>query len=345
MTFSVFQALRNQPIGKHPLALGLAVLVLISFSLGGCRSDKVTVDAKDPNSPQFTYRKDELALLQMSADDIQELERKKRYGTIYDDYASDSFKKGVGRRQFMIMANCVESFLGDLEEYDRNDVGFRREFLKDKGGSKGKLETAYIDVLNRKVQRALGSIEEQLVFVPNGLSFQLNGLYWIAKDKSFLRCMAQSGQLDVQTAPRPELFPDGSEMSTESDSSKKEPDSEEGTQNADERSRKPDGETGSESSEKPESGKPEVSPQVPVPAEGANSLESKPVQQMKPAEIRKEPLKARPAGAGAVVDQRPLTQKAKNEQKEREEAEKRRIELETQDQGTVPLPTAPGSDD
>ncbi|WP_373533276.1 hypothetical protein [Vampirovibrio sp.] len=339
MTFSVFQAVTNQSKGKWAFLLGLSFALI---TLGGCRSDQVSVDPKDPNGPQFTYRKDELALLQMSADDIQELERNKRYGTIYDDYASESFKKGVGRRQFMIMSNCVESFLGDLQEYDRNDIGFRREFLKTNTQGKPKADNPYMDVLNRKVQRALGSIEEQLVFVPNGLSFQLNGLYWIAKDKSFLQCMAQSGELDRATAPAgEEPLAEKSETPSASEATQPKTTTAAGTET--ETTRQPS-QTGGEqpliNTESPTSA-------APVPTDGASSLEAKPVQKMKPAEIDKAPLKARPAGAGAVVDQRPVSAKAKEAQRAKEENEKRRIELEApgENQVTVPLPTAPGSDD
>ncbi len=339
MTFSVFQAVRNQSIEKQAILLGLSLLLI---TLCGCRSDKVLVDPKDPNSPQFTYRKDELALLQMSADDIQELERNKRYGTIYDDYTSESFKKGVRRRQFMIMSNCVESFLGDLEEYDRNDIGFRREFLKTPKNAKNNADPKYIDVLNRKVQRSLGSIEEQLVFVPNGLSFQLNGLYWIAKDKSFLRCMAQSAQLDSETAPPSDPFP--VVINNEAPAQQTEATQPPSTESS--KTKKNESES-SQAPQTPSASTPEVDTGAPVPISGFSSLEAKSVQKMKPAEIKQAPLKARPAGAGAVVDQRPVSAKAKEAQKAQEEAQKRRAELENNsaNQVTVPLPTTPGSDD
>jgi hypothetical protein len=345
MTFSIVQAVRNQSIKKQSLLLVLSLLLLTLFA---CRSDKVSVDPKDPNAPQFTYRKDELALLQMIADDIQELERNKRYGTIYDDYASERFKKGVGRRQFMIMSNCVESFLGDLQEYDRNDIGFRREFLKASPGAKNNSEQKYIDVLNRKVQRALGSMEEQLVFVPNGLSFQLNGLYWIAKDKSFLQCMAQSAQLDSKTAPAGDPLPVvKSEAPTQQEQEQQQqPETTQPPSTKIPETRKSE----TQSSQAPKTQSPskiEVNTGAPVPIGGSSILEAQSVQKMKPAEIKQGALKGRPAGAGALVDQRPVSARAKEAQKAQEAAEKRRVELENngENQVTVPLPTTPGSDD
>ena len=327
MKFSV-----RQLLSKGTAAL---LLLLLLGGASGCRSDRVSVDKKDPNAPQHEYRKDELALLQMVADDIQELERKKQYGTIYDDYASEAFRKGIGRRQFMIMANCVESFLGDLEEYDRNDIGFNRQFSKgkDKSGS------PYVDVLNRKVQRALGSIEEQLVFSPNGLGFKLNGLYWIAKDKAFIACMRQSGPMDAATAPKP----------PEADQEK--PTAETSSQAAS-TERKVESSTGTALSP-PATDRPSVAAPVsstasdnhpPTPTAGLNSLEPQPVQTMKPAEVRKEQIKARPAGAGAVVDQRPVPKKTKEQIQAEEDAVKRRIEP-AEPTETVPLPTTGGSDD
>lgn len=327
---------------KRPTCLSLsksAVILALLFvlaSVSGCRSDRIAVDKKDPNSPQYAYRKDELALLQMVADDIQELERKKQYGTIYDDYASDAFRSGIGRRQFMIMANCVESFLGDLEEYDRNDIGFNRQFDKNKKPP----EKHFVDVLNRKVQRALGSIEEQLAFVPHGLGFKLNGLYWIAKDKAFIACMRESGPLDAATAPKTEPKTDTSTTSPATPAT---------ASTANESQATPGNVTGSETSS-PSPGSEqaashtEAGNQPPTPAGELNKVEPKPVQTMKPAEVRKEQIKARPAGAGALVDQRPTPRKTKEQIQAEEEAAKRRIEP-TEPTEMVPLPTTGGSDD
>ncbi len=304
------------------------LMALLVLGLSGCRNDRVDVNKKDPDSPQYAYRKDELALLQMSADDIQELERKKQYGTIYDDYASEAFKQGVGRRRFMIMSNCVESFLGDVEEYDRNDIGFRRDYLKDK---RNKPTQNYVDVLNRKVQRTLGSIEEQMVFVPNGLSFKLNGLYWIAKDKHFLQCIGQSESLDQQTAPKPEVPAAGTEPSTEVPATNASGET------------KPATETGAQPGSVSEPIPSGASTGGPVP-EPATGTEAKPIHGLKQTEIKKQTIQARPAGAGAVVDSRPLPKKTREERKT-EDTSKERIEPEEPIQGTVPLPTTGGSDD
>src|SRR6478609_5611288 len=110
------------------IALSLSATVL----LGACRSDRVAVDHKDPRSPQFAYRLDELAMLQMAVDDIQELQQDKHYGKIYDDFTSPEFKQETSRRRFLIWGNCAEAYLGGLEEYDRNELGFFREQGKKK---------------------------------------------------------------------------------------------------------------------------------------------------------------------------------------------------------------------
>lgn len=260
----------------------LCLLALSLVGLTGCQNDRVSVNSKDPDSPQYAYRLDELALLHMAADDVQEKERKKQYGQIYDDYGSDDFKKGVSRRRFLIMSNCVENYLGGLDEFDTNDLGFRREIVK--GSPKQTL-----DVLNRKVQRIQGPIEEQMVFISNGLNFKLNGLYWIAKDKAFLQCIADSPQVEASTQPAP---PAG-ETTTQApqEQTAEQPKTAENGQPA------PTAET-------PKTAEPVVSApsSAPVPA---------PVQDMKPAEIKKAPIQARPAGAGAVIDERPVAKKPK----------------------------------
>jgi hypothetical protein len=268
------------------IAMRGSIICLLAVSLLGfsaCRSDRVSVNPKDPDSPQYAYRLDELALLQMAADDVLEKERKKQYGQIYDEYGSDDFKHGVSRRRFLIMANCVESYLGGLEEFDPNDLGFRRERPK---GSR-----QYLDVLNRKVHRTQGAIEEQLVFVPSGLNFKLNGLYWIAKDKQFLQCIADSPQIEKDTEPKTEATPP--EAGTTPDS--------------------PEGQSTESSSV--ESG---TQPAETTKTDGTDSTEKlpAPVQEMKPSEIKKAPLQARPAGAGAVIDERPAPKKKKASKEE-----------------------------
>jgi hypothetical protein len=173
------------------LALGLAC------ALSGCRADHVVVNPKDPKTPQYAYRLDELALLQMAADDIQELERSKQYGKIYDDFGSTAFKAGLTRRRFLIMANCVETHLGGLQEFERNNTGFSRRFQQI-ANTKRKRS---LDTLRREVDRSHLTIFEQMIFTTDGIHFKLNGLYWIAKSKPFLQCIADSPRLEAETTP------------------------------------------------------------------------------------------------------------------------------------------------
>jgi hypothetical protein len=296
------------------ILLGLGVLAIWTWmGLSSCHSDRVVVNAKDPQSPQFAYRQDQMALLGMMADDIQELERKKQYATIYDDYSSEDFKKGISRRRFLVISNCVETYLGGLEEYDPHDLGFRREMLKN-GPNK------FLDVLNRKVRRMLGPIDEQMVFIPSDLNFKLNGLYWIAKDKQFLQCVAESPQREAEGQPVPEAPAGETPPSTTqaepnavpaADKAANKP-AETGTATETTTEKNTSGTTHEPATEKkpflapaePETSRHKTStPEAPVPS---------PVQEMKPAEARKSTaLQARPAGAGAVIDQRPTTSKAK----------------------------------
>jgi len=281
---------RSHRIAQHT---ALVVLACSLIGLSACRSDRVSVNAKDPNSPQYAYRLDELALLQMAADDIHEMERRKQYGQIYDEYGSDGFKKNVSRRRFLIMSNCVETHLGGIEEFNPNELGFRRKFV---GGENSK---NFLDVLNRKVIRIQGSIEEQLVFVPNGLNFRLNGLYWIAKDKQFLQCIANSPHLEAETAPKPE----GEGSQTTAGQAKPTESGEQATQTP------PASESAEQSGSKPqENVTPEATPQA-----APSNAPPTPVQGMNASEIKKQPLEARPAGAGAVIDERPVSKKRKSQ--------------------------------
>ncbi|HEY9686222.1 MAG TPA: hypothetical protein V6C52_04525 [Coleofasciculaceae cyanobacterium] len=249
---------------------GFIVLLAGLLALGGCRSDHISVNPKDPKSPQFAYRLDELALLQMAADDIMDLERKKQYGRIYDDYASHGFKRMVSRRHFLIMSNCVETHLGALQEFDINEIGFRREVLKEQPGTP-------LEVLNRRATRAKGTIDEQMVFIGDGVNFKLNGLYWIAKDKQFLECIRNSPEMEANTRPPEEIQPVAGQppLGTTPPTQPGEPAS-----------------TG-----KP--GEPATA------SEPAPDGQTAPVQQMAPSEVGQKTIQARPAGAGAVEDTRP----------------------------------------
>jgi len=170
-----------RPLFLISLSLSAAIL------LGACRSDRVVVDRKDPRSPQFAYRLDELALLQMAVDDIQSLEQDKHYGQIYDDFASPEFKQETSRRRFLIWGNCAETYLGGLEEYDRNELGFFREQFK---------KQAPIDSIIRTVHRSRYLAKERLGFVYDGIHFKLRNWTWITNDKTFLQCMEESATLE-----------------------------------------------------------------------------------------------------------------------------------------------------
>jgi hypothetical protein len=291
------------------LVLGLGLLGIWSWmGLASCHSDRVTVNAKDPQSPQFAYRKDELALLSLMADDIQELERKKQYATIYDDYTSQDFKNSISRRRFLIITNCVETYLGgmDSDGYDPHDLGFRRENVK---GS----QNGFLDVLNRKVHRIMGVIDEQMVFVPHNLNFKLNGLYWISKDKQFLQCVAESPLKDQESQPAATetnaTGEPGAQTTPVTENSGTGQSTETGAPSA----------TGTETNATGESSETKPAETQSEPASTSTSSETTtrkpaaqtaptpaPVQEMKPAEAHKTTsIHARPAGAGAVIDQRP----------------------------------------
>ncbi|HEY9745790.1 MAG TPA: hypothetical protein V6C99_06190 [Oculatellaceae cyanobacterium] len=254
--------------GLIALAAGLCISGLAILST--CRSDRITVTPEDPRSPKYAYRLDELALLQMAADDILNLERKKQYGTIYDEYTSRDFRKNVSRRRFLIMSNCVETYLGELQEFDSNDLSFNRHTLP---GYKQPL-----DVLTRHVQRKRGFVDEQLSFISTGFNFKLNGLYWISKDKMFLQCIADSPKIEANTAPMPEAPPPPKPGET---------------------AVTPSGQKPSEPAATPDSG------EAPATHSNEQHLEHATPSQPPPPAEPINPIPPRPAGAGGVLDYRP----------------------------------------
>ena len=277
---------------------GLMVCLLVfgaGLGLSGCRNDRISVDTKDSHSPQYAYRLDELAMLRLAADNIQDLERKRQYTTIYNEYASDAFKKSVDRRLFLIMSNCVETHLGGLQEFDINQIGFRRETPKDAAGRGG---SSPLDVLNRQVLRARGSIEEQMVFVWSGFNFKLNSLYWITKDKQFLECIRTSAEVAASTDPNAlpaAIAPESTEPpATDETPAGEQPSAEPG-----------------HAPDTPQSSEPAAD--NPVAPATSSGVEPAAVQQLRPTELNKKTIQAKPAGAGVVVDTRPEQPKRKDE--------------------------------
>lgn len=270
--------------GLFALIGGLIIAFVIG--LNACRSDRVTVNPKDPRSPKYAYRLDQLALLQMASDDIMNLERKKAYDTIYDEYTSRDFQKNVSRRRFLIMSNCVETYLGGLQEFDVNDLSFNRQRLS--GQAKA------FDVLTRKVQRERGTLDEQLVFIPSGFNFRLNGMYWISKDKVFLQCIANSAQIEANTAPMPEALPTSEEAQ-----------------------KTPEGQTPSAGTQPVPTPTGEQAP-VPTGSQPAPTEQQQPMAEPLPVPAQPIPVgepsnhgQPRPAGAGAVMDTRPTQEQEK----------------------------------
>jgi hypothetical protein len=129
-------------------------------------------------------------------------------------------------------------------------------------------------------------VDEQLVFIPSGFNFKLNGLYWISKDKIFLQCIADSPQIEANTAPTPKEVPTeaGEEGKTAPTAT---------TPQA------PSGEQPTTPSEAVPSEQPSTSEPVPVPAQ--------PVPVTEPG----NEAQPRPAGAGGVMDTRPESEQEK----------------------------------
>lgn len=137
------------------------------------------------------YREDEQILLKLATTDILELERQKDYGKIYDQYASQTLKRSLARRDFLKMGRCLEVTMGDLVDYQRDQWDFTRN----------KTEHGTLDSTTRSVVRASGNVKEQLTYVREGIDFKLNAIYWSSTRKDFLTCMNQVTE-DIQKAKK-----------------------------------------------------------------------------------------------------------------------------------------------
>lgn len=164
--------------------ISLALLALCGVVLlTGCRPTTITVDPSDPRSPQHEYRRDEIALLKLTADNIFRLEKQKAYSEIYDEYTSTGFRERIGRRNFMKMANCVETHLGGIVDMDERDYGFTR----------GTRNGQQVDKLIRNVLRSGENIREEILLTEEAVEYKLAGIYWHAKNKGFAACMKAIG--------------------------------------------------------------------------------------------------------------------------------------------------------
>lgn len=176
--YRVFRFFTSRQFFTVAFGVILLVLALKAYDLW-LRPDTIRVNDKDKTSPQYPYRKDELALLQISLNKLMEAESQKRYDDIYGELASRRFQKNVPERVFLKMTNCVEQYLGDMVSYDLNNNGFRRE--KRKGRT--------VDVLQLHVERSETALEEQIVFEWEGVDVRVGGLYWLTDRRAFHQCI------------------------------------------------------------------------------------------------------------------------------------------------------------
>ncbi|MEB3287367.1 MAG: hypothetical protein VKJ04_07680 [Vampirovibrionales bacterium] len=163
------------------LSFALIALAIGLRFYGNLRSETIVVNPKDKTTPQFAYRKDELALLQIALDKLIQAESEKRYSQIYTQMASRRFQHNVPQRVFLKMSNCVEKYLGDVVSYDRDNNGFIRKTTK------GRL----VDSLQLHVERSETPLEEQYVFEWDGVDVRVGGIYWMTDKPFFHQCMAE----------------------------------------------------------------------------------------------------------------------------------------------------------
>ncbi|MGE0201369.1 MAG: hypothetical protein AB7P76_10420 [Candidatus Melainabacteria bacterium] len=154
-------------------------LLLLLVCLSGCRPEVITVDAENPDTPQFAYRLDEVALLKLQADNVVAMEMAQDYDGIYDKLASEYLKQKTSHRDFLRTIRCVEEELGPVTGYDMDNYGFVRE---QKPGRT-------IDILRREVHRTNESVIEELHFSPEGPDMKLDGIFWSASRKGFIQCI------------------------------------------------------------------------------------------------------------------------------------------------------------
>jgi len=179
----------------HIRSLGLFLTgFVLLVSLAACRGDKVSVDANDPMGPKYEYALHEFALLKLRANQVQELEKEKEYGQIYDELASPALKHRLSRREFLGQANCVETYLGSILEYERLNYSFERK----------RFGKSTQDIVSRRVKRINESIWEQMAFVWIGDDFRLNQINWVSKGVGYQRCMEELAT-QLEELPPPEV--------------------------------------------------------------------------------------------------------------------------------------------
>lgn len=174
---------------RWPMGVALGVMLFLAMSLlaVGCGGGSATEDSG--------YREEERALLQIAADSVVELELKKDYATLYDTHTSKAFQRRMPPRDFLRLTNCVETHLGGFLSYDRKSLAFRRQRPRHPGGVPH-------DRLRLRVFRETGLMVEDMVFVPEGLSFKLESLRWLSPRTEFLDCVRSLFPASAQ-APLP----------------------------------------------------------------------------------------------------------------------------------------------
>lgn len=192
---------------KFYLVTGSVIALAIGVSLyTRLRPDHITVNPNDKKTPQFAYREDEFALLQVTLANLMDMETKKEYPRIYNEMTSHHFKKNVPLRVFLKITNCAEQYLGDVISYDRFNLGFHRQVVKGKE----------LDTIRLQVERSEASIEETFSFEKEGLvDFKLSKIHWITDRKVFHTCMREASRHLPLSAPKNGEPLDAAESGTE----------------------------------------------------------------------------------------------------------------------------------
>ncbi|MEM0951960.1 MAG: hypothetical protein AAGI66_07440 [Cyanobacteria bacterium P01_H01_bin.74] len=179
----------------------LGLMALEGVILPGCRNDDViAVNTNDKNTPQYAYRLDEIAMLELLTEEIFSAEKDKHYARIYSAFTAPSFKERVSESTFLSLTTCVEKHLGHLESYNPEEKGFYRKLKFNKATEK----TIPYDIIKRNVFRFKETITEELVFEKSGLQFQLADLIWHTNNTALKTCFAkQQGFAESHTDPAP----------------------------------------------------------------------------------------------------------------------------------------------
>jgi hypothetical protein len=127
------------------------------------------------------YRPDEVALMELTTQNILDLQKAGAFTTIYRKYASPSFQQHIRLDQFQQLSDCVVNHLGPTQS--ANIGTMQIQHITTNGAHHG------YELVKLRVNHASGPVEVEIGYVRDGLDYRIQRWDWLSRNAEFHNCI------------------------------------------------------------------------------------------------------------------------------------------------------------